>query len=177
MQLTNPVTVPRLDEMATANWVAGSVSSTLSSGSFAVTSLTPHVLTVFSQWEKELLFSSSPSIDKIVSRDIASLIAAEVDRVAIQGAGGVSAEPLGILGTASVNTVAFGADGLALQGSTLALDFCASLEEAIATDNADTSAMGWIVHPTERRRLRSTPMWAGGPPIWGSDNKLLGYNT
>lgn len=104
--------------------------------------------------------------DAIELRSLAGAIAAEIDRVGVNGSGGAN-EPAGILNTPGIGSVALGANGAAPTYTAIC-----QLEETVGLANADVRC-GFATTPQARRKLRTTEKAAGSGLIWG-DSGLLG---
>lgn len=109
------------------------------------------------------------SIEQVVRTAAAAAIAAEWDRVSIDGTG-AAGEPTGILKTTGVNTVAIGTNGGPPTYSTIV-----DLEHALSVDDADVARLGWASTPGVRKALRTMEKASGsGRFVWeGAD--ILGH--
>ena len=124
-------------------WVGENPGSDLtdSDASFGSRSLSPKMCSTTTSFSRKLPPQSSPSIEGFVRADIARAHAVMVDAAAIDGSGS-SNQPLGILGTAGVGTVAIGVNGGLPVYANLV-----DLETAVANSNADEAQMGLITTP------------------------------
>ena len=175
LNLNGPVTIPRANAAGTANWVAETVAATLSTGNFTQMTLTPYAVSAFQQYSKQLLMTSNPSIDSLIRDDIMNIIALAIDRAALHGPG--YGQPTGIAGTTGINTVSVAY--LSAAGLTTSLyPFLVSLETEIATDNADTGSIGYLMRPKERGACKTTAQFAStGIKIWEPGNTVNGYRA
>ena len=182
LQLNTPVTIPRQQAAGATNWVGETAAATLSAGSFTQFTLTPHAVSAFQQYSKQLLMTSNPSIDSIIRDDVLQQIGLAIDLAALHGSGGD--QPTGIAGTTGIGTVALSSNGLALANTT-AYPFLVSLEANIATNNADLGALGYLMRPGHRAALKTvtrfantdTPVWdaqAGNMPVNGYRAEVTG---
>lgn len=114
--------------------------------------------------------SSLARADRMTIRSLAGSVAAEIDRVALNGSGAANV-PLGILKTPGIGSVALGDNGGAPTYSAIC-----QLEETIALANAESAHVGFATTPQARRKLRTTEKATGSGFIWG-DNGLLGYQS
>ena len=96
--------------------------------------------------------TSNPDIDSLIRDDINQTLALAIDKAALHGTG--SPQPTGIANTAGINTVALAANGQAL-GNATAYPALVSLETAIATNNADTMTMGYLMNAAHRSALKT----------------------
>lgn len=176
LTLNNPVTIPRQAAAGGVNWVGETVAATLSTGNFEQFTLTPHAVTAYQQYGKQLLVTSSPDIESLVRADINAIINTAIDYAALHGAG--TAEPVGISNTTGVSTV--GAY-LTAAGLTATLyPFLVSLEAELADSNADGGAMGYLMRPKERSACKTnTEFPDGGISIWkgGQEGVVNGYRA
>ncbi len=108
--LKGDVTIPRVLTGATAYWVSETGSITQGSATFGQIAMKPKRLGASVPYSKQLLNQSGMGVEMFIRDDIMGAFGVELDRVAINGAGG--AEPLGILNLASgdrATGVTFGA--------------------------------------------------------------------
>ena len=177
LNLNNPITVPRQNAAGTANWVAETAAATLSTGNFTQITLTPYAVSAFQQYSKQLLAVGNPSIDSLIRDDINQIIALAIDRAALHGTG--SGQPTGIAGTTGINTVSVAY--LSAAGLTTSLyPFLVSLETEVATDNADSGSIGYLMRAAERSACKTTPEFTNGErPVWTgpSSGTVAGYRA
>lgn len=175
--LRGNLAVPSQVGASSAFWVAEGSAITESSQSFRQMLLTPKTVGAFTDYTRKMLLQASPDIENLVRKDLAQTLAVEVDRVAINGSGS-GAEPLGVLNTSGISSVAIGTDGGAPTWEHLLL-----LEEALANANADVNSIAYLSNPKVRRKLKGTTKvssdagagfcWeagAGNVPGWGMAN-------
>jgi len=144
------------------------------SPTFGKKSITPHRLGAYINIAKQLLFQSSMDAQAYAQGSILTVIALAVELAAINGTG-ASNQPLGILNTAGIGSVALGTDG-ALPTNDLPID----LESQVAIANADLGSLGYITNPGVRGILKKTPVSASsaGQMVWdrqGGNTPLNGY--
>ncbi len=155
-----------------SHWISESGGSdpAITDAVFSARTLRPHALVTSCQYSRQLLSQSRADLEAYVITDIGRAIAAEIDRVAITGAG-VNAEPLGLLNIPALPIVALNANG-----ANPTADNLAALEETVGLANLTPN--GTLTTPSIRRRLRKTPSISGGyEPIWSDDTggRALGY--
>jgi HK97 family phage major capsid protein/HK97 family phage prohead protease len=164
LNLSNPVTIPRQNGASTANWVGETVAGTLSGVNFTQFTLTPLALCAVVQYGKQLLMESNPSVDALLRDDVLQQIALAIDLAALHGSG--SGQPTGIAGTTGINTIAYSANGLAINNATL-YPALVSMESLIANDNADVSSMAYLMRAGHRGAAKVTPRFAStNTPVW-----------
>lgn len=163
----NP-SIPRQDGAATGYWVAEGVAPTESQQVFAQLGLNPKTCGAVTEFTRQLLLQSAPSIDMLVMSDIAAVLARTVDKAIISGTG-ANGQPTGILNTTGVSEVA-------MVGANFAWADAVAFESLLA--EADTSdAVGFLSRPGVRGTLKTTPKIGTTYPVYlvGDDNKLNGY--
>lgn len=153
---------------ASENGTAGDVTQT-----FANLSLVPLRVTGHFDVSVMLLDQAPETIEPYLRSELMAAVGAEIQRVAIAGTG-ASNEPLGIINTVGIGSVAGGANGLAPTNAHLA-----DLENAVCgTAKADRGKTAWITSPYVRRKLRSTFInGTGSEPVWSRDSaySLFGH--
>lgn len=172
-----PVALPRQAGDVSTEWIEESPATPVGDSTPA-TSRVPlelHTLVATVPATRQFLVESVTG-EAYVRNALAGGIAAELDRVAIQGAGGSSAEPLGILNTAGISVVAIAADG-----GPVTYAHVTELEEAVSAADADgtgdvAGALGFVSTPAVRRALRQTEKAAGSGVVW-ADNTMLGHRA
>jgi HK97 family phage major capsid protein len=167
-----PLRVTTQDSEATFVWVADNPGSdmALSEATFGESILTLRTGASTVAVSRQLLRQATPSMERIVRRDLEAIAGAGIERAAINGSG-VAPEPTGLLQTAGIQTVPIGANGGAPTYAHIV-----QLEELVADADADLQALGFYTTPTMRRKLRQTEKAAGSGVVWG-DNGLLGYTS
>ena len=83
---------------------------------------------------------STPDIEQLIRADFVALLADAIDSAAINGSGS-SNQPLGILNTTGIGSVAGGTNGLAPH-----LDHLLDLKKEVAVDNADVASCGFLTN-------------------------------
>lgn len=171
--LNGNVAIPRQTGGATAYWVGEGSASTESQQAFDQVALTPKTVTGFTDYSRQLLLQSSIDIESFVRTDLATVLALEIDRAGINGSGS-SNQPLGVMGTSGIGSVAGGTNGLAPTW-----DHIVGLETAVANANADLGAMNYLTNSKVRGRLKRTQKFSStnGDPIWEAGNEMNGYGA
>lgn len=111
--LTGNIDIPGLKTSATSGWVAENAALTASDAEYRKVSMTPKHVGCITELSRNMLQQSSPDIEQLTRNDFAMLLAAEIDRAAINGSGS-GAEPRGILNTSGIGNVAMGTNGAAM---------------------------------------------------------------
>lgn len=154
--LIGNVALPSQTGAATAFWVAENNPITESAQTFGQVPMTPKTVGAFTDYSRKMLLQSTPDIESVIRADLAGVIAVEMDRVGFTGSGS-GAEPLGVIGTSGIGSVAIGTNGGAITW-----DHVLQLEEAICTANADDGALGYVSTNKVRRKLKGTTKVSGG---------------
>ena len=137
---------------------------TSSDPSFGARTLGPHALQCTTSISRQLLGQSSPDLDAWIHTRLAKAHALSLDNAAINGTGN-SGQPLGLLATPGIGSVAIGASGGAPTSDTIN-----ALESAVAAATGDDPSCGFLTNSTMRSKLRkvpaidtgTTPLWIGG---------------
>lgn len=163
----NP-SIPRQDGAATGYWVAEGVAPTESQQIFAQLGLNPKTCGAVTEFTRQLLLQSAPSIDMLVMSDIAAVLARTVDKAIISGTGSAG-QPTGILNTTGVTEVA-------MVGANFAWADAVALESLLAEADAP-DAVAYLCRPGIRGTLKTTPKIGTTYPVYlvGDDNTLNGY--
>lgn len=169
--LNGNIAIPRQTGGATAFWVAEGGGVTESQQSFDQVALTPKTVGAFTDVSRQLLLQSSLSVEALVRKDLATIIALELDRAGINGSGTAN-QPRGVLNTSGIGSEAGGVNGLAPTW-----DNIVNLETAVANANANMGNLGYLSNSRVRGRLKRTQRFAttNGDPVWERGNEMNGY--
>lgn len=107
-------TTAAIDNIPTASWRLESGAVAVSDPTFRAVVAAPKSLAFLFKVSRELL-ADAPNIGQALNTAIAQAFAKELDRVGLRGSG-EAPQPLGILGTPGIQTIANGANGTALAG-------------------------------------------------------------
>lgn len=147
--LNGNVAIPRHTTAATAYWVAENGATTESQQAFDQVTLTPKTVGAFTDFSRRLTLQSSIDVESFVRNDLATILALEIDRVALHGSG-ASNQPTGIASTAGIGSVAGGTNGAAPSWANII-----ALESAVAVANADIGNLGYVTNAKVRGKLKS----------------------
>jgi HK97 family phage major capsid protein len=178
--LTANISIPRLTASATAGWIAGDGSDSLTNATptFDAVTLSPKTVGALVLLSRKMVLQSNPAAEGTILADLAQVIAVEIDKAAINGTG-LSDAPTGILHTSGIATNTFAA-----AAPTFAE--IVAMESALLTNNADASRAAYITTPTLAGSLKTTPIsqygsqmiWqAGVDPGFGQVNGLRAAAT
>lgn len=173
--LVGDIAIPRMMGGATAYWLTEDQDTTGSIQAFDQVSLTPKTVSCMTEVTRKLLMQSSLDVEGLVRNDLATTIALELDRVAINGSG-QNNQPKGILNVTGIGSVVGGDNGLAPAWSHIV-----DLETEVAVDNADVGTMAYLTNTKVRGKMKKTFInsTGGDTPLWGNtkDAPLNGYNA
>ena len=170
--LVGNIAIPRQTGGATSYWVAESGAVTESQPAFDQVTLSPSTVGAFSDVSRRLLLQSSMDVEAFIRSELATTLALEIDRAAINGSGS-SNQPTGILNVSGIGAVAGGTNGAAPDWADIV-----DLESAVSVDNADMGALGYLTNASVRGKLLQTEKASStGQYIWGEGNTLRGYNA
>lgn len=175
--LNGNVAIPSQTGAANAYWVAESGAPTESIQAIGQVVLTPKTVGAFTDYSRRLLLQSSIDVEAFVRADLAAIIGQAIQLAAFNGAGGT--EPLGLLNTSGIGSVAGGVNGAAPT-----YDQMVDLETAIGNANADIGNLAYLTNSRVRGKLRKTQEFAStnGKPVWARGlergiGEVLGYDA
>lgn len=172
--LQGNVAIPRQTGGATAYWVTEGNAPTESQLTVDQVTMSPSTVGAFTDISRKLIIQSSLDIENLVKTDLATVLALEIDRAAINGSGS-GAEPTGILNTSGIGNV-----GTSPAAPTYANII--ALWNAVALENADIGNLAFLASPGGCSKLMQIftnatygqlPVWQGGP----GDGSMLGYKA
>lgn len=168
--LQGDIAIPKADGGATAYWLAEAAAVTPSDQNFAQVGLTPKRLAAATAYTKQLVAQSSIDVENFVRDDLMRVIALAIDLAVLEGTG-AAGQPTGILNTAGINTVTFGA------APTWAK--VVEFETAVATDNADIGSLNYLTTPGVRGAWKTTAKAANTSDfLWQTnDTPVNGYGA
>jgi HK97 family phage major capsid protein len=116
---------------------------------------TPRTVAAKINFSRQLALQSGPAVENLLMAELARAMAAELDRVAVDGAG-ASGEPQGVLQVPGIGTQS---------GTTLAWAGIAAMVGALENANADLTTAGWLMDPATAEKLRTRPRLTDAGPI------------
>ncbi|WP_316348487.1 phage major capsid protein [Desulfuromonas acetoxidans] len=177
--LTGDLKFPRQEGNAALNWSGENPGSNTSdtdlTNYFGQVAMTPKSAIATIPYSKQLLAQSSVDIENFFRNDLARVNALGLDLAAIMGTG--SDQPLGILNTTGIGSVAGGDNGLAPTFAHMV-----QLETEVSIDNADVGSLGYLTNAAVRGTLKQTEKSAGtGAYVWakgeGGFGDVNGYRA
>jgi HK97 family phage major capsid protein len=161
--LNGNLNIPRQSGIAVTYWVGEGGAVSQSESTFDDVRLRPKTVGNISRYTRSFLLQTSLDVEGFIRQDLASGIALEIDRAAINGSGS-SNQPLGILNYPSAQVVSLGTNGGAPN-----YDSIIQMETLASTINADVGALGFLTTPNARGKLKRTlknPTAANSDWIW-----------
>lgn len=164
------ISIPRRTGSTTTGWVAENAALTPADPTFDSVTLAPKHAGAIHEWSRNMIQQSSPDVEQLARNDLALQLAEALDLAAINGSG-ASNQPLGILGTAGIGSVAIGANGGPITWNSV-VDLMAEVE----IDNAEGTGFltNTKVVKSGRKTLKVSGDAGAGFIIEGSEN-LAGY--
>jgi HK97 family phage major capsid protein len=170
--LVGNVAIPRQDGKGTTYWVAEGVAPTESQQLFAQLPLTPKTVGAVTEFTRQLLLQSAPSIEQLVMADLAAIMARAIDKAAINGSGSAG-QPTGVLNTTGVTE--YTSTG---SGGTFIYPDAVGMESAVLEADVRAASSAFLTRPGHRGTLKTRPKIEGSTfPVFmvGEDNRLNGY--
>lgn len=160
--LNGNIAIPSQTGAATGYWVAENVAPTESQQALGQLLLAPKTVGAFCDFSRKLLIQSSISVEAFIRADLAAVIARMIQRGALSGAGS-GGEPLGILNTSGVGSVAGGANGAAPTYAHMT-----GLQAAVGLANGDDGPGAFLTNSKVKYTLQNTQVFAGtnGMPVF-----------
>ena len=146
----SPVQIPKITGATTAYWLGEVEAVTSGDMSFGQIDLYPHDVFALCTLSNRLIELGAPSAEQLVRTQLARDIGLKIDQAVYQGTG-ATGQPIGILNTSGVNTVAsVGALNLAA-----AYGKMIDMETELLKDNAQSvGEFVWALSPTNFQLLR-----------------------
>jgi HK97 family phage major capsid protein/HK97 family phage prohead protease len=164
--LQGNISIPRQTAAATAYWVGEGSSPTESQQSIDQVNMSPKTVGAFVDYSRRLLLQSSVDVEGMVRRDLASVIALELDRAGIYGTGSAN-QPLGLTGTSGIGTQVISTFGTFAE--------YIGMETDVATANADAGSLRYIINAAARGALKSTAVIGTEARFVYEDDEINGY--
>jgi HK97 family phage major capsid protein len=168
--LVGTVEIPRQYQSSAAQHIAEEEALTPTDAAFDDVQLTPKTVGALTSYSRRTMINATPSIEAIVRRDLAAVLANAIDFQAMFG-DGTNDTPTGVRNVTGVHN-------LTLAGPTWpqVLDMPAQIQ----ADDADTGAMAFVMHPLAVATLRQTLKDAGDTSsnfLMSEPGNLAGYSV
>lgn len=166
--LVGDIDIPKQTASSTAQWVDEDGSLSETDADFADVTLSPHTVGAMTSFSRRTMLNAVPSVEQIVRRDLAAVVARAVDYAAMLG-DGQNNVPTGVVSTSNTHEVT-----LATPSWAEVLEFIASIQ----SDDADMDSLGWAMTPKAVKAFRSTLKVsgdAGAGYLMSEPGNLAGY--
>jgi HK97 family phage major capsid protein len=148
--LTSNIDFPRNNAAATAVWEGENDANAETSPTFDRIQMSPNRLGAFTDISKQLMVQSTINVENMIRERLSMAISQALDAAAINGAGSGN-EPLGIIGTSGIGSVAIGTNGGAPTFSHIV-----ELETDTTSANGVFNRAGYLTTPGVRGALKTT---------------------
>lgn len=166
--LSSNIDFPRNDAASTAVWEGENTANDETTPTFDRIQLSPNRLGAFTDISKQLLVQSTIDVENFVRNSLSVAIANALDTAAINGSG-QSNQPLGILNTSGIGSVALGTDG-----GVISFGSIVDLETEVAVDNADFGNLAYLTTPGVRGFLKQAEKATGTAQFVYMDSTVPG---
>lgn len=139
------------DSMLAGGWVLEGAAPAFSKPTFTAKSMMPHCYEVITGVTKDELRQTSIDVEAKLLQNIIDANAAAIESAAFAGSG-VAPEPLGILNTDGIGSVAMGTDGAAITFAKVV-----ALETAVNVANGNKGNLAYITNGKVNGSLKTTP--------------------
>lgn len=167
--LVGNIAIPRQTGAATAYWVAEGSAPTESQQSVDQVSMSPKTVAAYTDFSRKLMLQSSIDVEAMVRRDLATVLALEIDRAGLYGLG-ASNQPTGLKLQTGVNTADFAA-------ATPTFAEVVSMETAVNSDNALAGNLKYIFNAAMGGALKTAEKASGYPVYIFENGQVNGYEA
>ncbi|MBG8552350.1 phage major capsid protein [Hymenobacter guriensis] len=166
------VGVPSLTQGAVSTWKAENTTLDKSNQKFSSAEMTPHRLGTFAVRTLQFLNQTSRAYENMLRTDIENSIMEALEIASINGSGSNN-QPLGILNTPGVLSLAMGTNGGAPTREMLI-----ALEALVEDQNIRMDSPGYLINVQTKAKLKNTKVDAGsGIFLMNSNNELNGQRV
>ncbi|MEM7756574.1 MAG: phage major capsid protein [Cyanobacteria bacterium P01_A01_bin.40] len=169
--LTANLKIPRMMTAPKGYWVGEGNNIPEDNLTVDTIGLDPKKLAVFSACTFEMIQQSSLDVEQLMRNAIIAGMALELDRTIGFGTG-IGEEPLGIVSTPGVNSIALGANGGPLDWASVV-----DMQTLISAGNAMMGRFGYVFNSLSKGKLMKTLDHTTGSGSWiwqSTDNELEG---
>jgi HK97 family phage major capsid protein/HK97 family phage prohead protease len=168
--ISGPISFPRQTGAATAEWVAEAAQVNKSTPATDDVMLTPHGLSAYVEFSKQLALTSSIDVEAWVRSEILRRIYLAIDKAAIVGSGS-SGVPKGVFSLSNgsgLNTVSFGGAPTWAKVT--------EFEGALEDDDALRGSLAWITSSPVKAKWKATSKDSGSGQYLADGNSANGYD-
>lgn len=164
--LVGDLDIPRQITQTAAAWEGENTSADETNITFDKLTLTPKRLAAFVDVSKKWMIQTSLPAENFVRNDLNQAVRIALETALINGATGGN-NPVGILNTTGIGSVAIGTNGGAPTWAHMV-----SLWKEIATDNADVNTLNYLTTPGIAAQLMQTEKASGTAQfVWTTNNR------
>lgn len=170
--LVGNIDIPKQLTGPSASWIGEDTAAESTGITFGLVSLRPKTLSARGELTRKLLMQNSLGVEALFRRDLATVMALEIDRAGIYGTN-LNNQPKGITIADGINTGTWAAANAPTFAELVAM------ETAIAADNADVAGMAYAFGASLRGALKTTRKFTDGNDgsIWEPGDTVNGYRT
>jgi len=171
--LVGNIDIPKQATGPAASWIGEDEAAESTGITFGLVSLRPKTLSARGELTRKLLMQNSLGVEALFRRDLATVMALEIDRAGLYGSN-ASNQPKGLSLQSGINAAMWATDDAPTFAEIV------SMETEIAADDADVESMLYIFNARMRGHLKTTQKFSGGGDtgtIWEPGNTVNGYNT
>lgn len=169
--LRGDIAIPKQTGASTAYWVKEGNPPPDSNPAFGQIGMSPKTLGDIVTFTRKLLLQSNPSVEALVYRDIAKVMALGIDKALIDGLS-ANDQPVGILNVTGTGVIpATGAGGI------MAFADFTDTEGLLEEANVDAGTCSFLSRPAFRASMKSRAKVTGQAIfITSENNQTVGYN-
>jgi HK97 family phage major capsid protein/HK97 family phage prohead protease len=169
--LVGNIDIPKQLTGPAASWIGEDTAAESTGITFGLVSLRPKTLSARGELTRKLLMQNSLGVEALFRRDLATVMALEIDRAGIYGTNADN-QPKGLINHSGINTDNWAADDAPTFAELVAM------ETEIAADNADIGSMAYAFNARMRGHLKTALKFDGiAGTIWEPGNTVNGYGT
>ena len=166
--LVGNVDIPKFSTGSSFTWLAEDGDSQDTEPGTATVSLSPKTVSGSVPLTRRLIKQSTPAVELLVRADLTAGAASAIDAAAIQGTG-ASNQPTGIVNVTGVNT-----ETITTPGQPAWADIV-NFESAVATDNALSGSLRYLMTPAVVGHCKVTSVDSGSGRFIIENNSANGY--
>lgn len=171
--LVGNIDIPKQATGPAASWIGEDEAPEATGITFGLVSLRPKTVAARGELTRKLLMQNSLGVEALFRRDLATVMALELDRAGLYGTN-ANNQPKGLSLQAGINADMWATDDAPTFAELV------KMETEIAADDADVESMLYIFNARLRGHLKTTQKFAGGGntgTIWEPGDTVNGYAT
>jgi HK97 family phage major capsid protein len=172
--LVGNIDIPKQATGPAASWIGEDEAAESTGITFGLVSLRPKTLSARGELTRKLLMQNSLGVEALFRRDLATVMALEIDRAGLYGTN-ANNQPKGLSLQSGINADMWATDDAPTFAELV------KMETEIAADDADVENMIYIFNARMRGHFKTTPKFSSGTAdqglIWEPGNTVNGYAT